>query len=220
MREHVSSILIVLYAHVSSTKYIVSVDSTKKNIVVWFTVHAFINLIVVLFTTPSLFATLINPTKSLNVEYHENTIASSRFPMCLVIWLHLYHIFLHSLSHEDVFHHFVFISLLAFPGYYYDWGVLGNFQLFFISGLPGGLIYALLAFQKCGYFLHVHEPTFSAKMNVFIRMPGVLIANICLFYCMIHEFYSAPLWALVIQLIFSPFNAIYYAHQSMTRMNI
>jgi hypothetical protein len=41
------------------------------------------------------------------------------------------------LGPADYFHHCLFIPTISFPGQYYKWGPLANFQAFFISGLPG-----------------------------------------------------------------------------------
>ena len=49
------------------------------------------------------------------------------------------------LSGAEMFHHLLFIPTLGFPGQLFNWGATGNFQAFFISGLPGGIDYFLLS---------------------------------------------------------------------------
>lgn len=148
MLDSILSITCLAIVHkVSLTIYFDDIQKTRR--VQWFVVHALVNGLISFLTIPSLFITLYSPFQSL---LHEG-IASTKFPMCLVLWLHAYHILYHNLTSQDIFHHFIFISFLTYPGYFYFWGCLGNFQLFFICGLPGCLIYALLAAQKCGVFL-------------------------------------------------------------------
>ena len=139
------------------------------------------------------------------------------FPMCIILWIHFYHVVFFKLTNEDMFHHVLFVSLLPLPGYVYDWGILKNCLAFFICGFPGALIYTLLVFQKCGYFINIKEEKFSAFVNIFIRTPGILISAIILYKCYINGVCLAPTWAVVLQFIIGPFNAVYYTKQSIER---
>jgi hypothetical protein len=216
MNNHTFSLIVLLSCDILSRGITYNIYY-KKEYIRWFFVHAIVNLLITVHTTHSLFATLSNPLESLNPFLHKG---ETEFPMCLALWLHFYHIVCYKLSKEDIFHHALFCSLLTLPGYYYEWGVLGNFGLFFICGLPGGLIYLLLFLQKIGFLVYIREPVFSAYINTFVRAPGILIANFIILISLLRgSVYHSPLWAMLIQLIFGPFNAIYYANQSIKRAN-
>lgn len=70
---------------------------------------------------------------------------------CLIFAIHAYHIVGFKLSSEDLFHHIMFVPIIVGVHFIYPWGAVGNMLSFFISGLPGGLSYFLLAAVKvCG----------------------------------------------------------------------
>jgi hypothetical protein len=153
---------------------------------------------------------------SSSYEYQKE-LGITKFSMCLSIWIHIYHALFYNLSKEDLFHHIIFATLLPVPGYIYDWGTISNCNLFFICGLPGGMIYALLTLQKCGYLLKLNEPYFSMVINVFLRCPGILACSIVLSYNLWNGNVNVPLPFTIIQILLCPFNAIYYTNQSIRR---
>ena len=51
----------------------------------------------------------------------------------------------------------------------------------FISGLPGGVSYFLLAMQKMGICSPIVEKRITANMNAWVRLPGILMTSF-LFY--------------------------------------
>ena len=85
------------------------------------------------------------------------------------------------LSGADYFHHLVFIPTIAFPGQVFRWGALGNFQAFFISGLPGGLDYCMLGLQKVGMLNAMTEKRVNANLNTWLRTPGILTSTVLLY---------------------------------------
>lgn len=121
------------------------------------------------------------------------------------------------LSVADTLHHGVFVPFLALPGYMYEWGALGNFQLFFICGVPGGVIYYTLVLHRCGALLRVREPELSYALNVYMRLPGILAAQMCMVLCLASGTVQAPTWAAVAQLVLGTANAVKYASESRTR---
>jgi len=111
----------------------------------------------------------------------------------------------------------LFVTFLPLPGYIFDWGIIGNCNLFFICGLPGFLIYLVLILHKCGMFLTIDEPRFSAFVNVLFRCPGIILSSMVLLQNTISGVCTAPIIAIVIQISLGCFNALYYAHQSIER---
>lgn len=216
MNEHIISWIIIILSHIPSS-FVTPLDSSKKKMVQWFSTHALVNMVISYWTYNAVYLTIVDPYNSYNVKAHKETIENSNVPICLALWLHVYHVLFYKLTREDVFHHFLFATFLAIPGYYYEWGILRNCNLFFICGLPGGLIYALLALQKCGYLLSIPEQYFSLLMNGFIRCPGCLFSSFLLFKCFIENSYEANCIAFIIQLVLTPYNAVYYTIQSIKR---
>lgn len=213
--DHVLSCSCIIFSHLVST-FFIPLNSYKRKQITWFSIHAFVNFVISYYSFTCVYYTLLYPEKSTQYEYQKE-LKITKFPMCLSIWIHIYHALFYNLSNEDLFHHVLFATLLPVPGYIYDWGIISNCNLFFICGLPGGLIYMLLAFQKCGYFLNVNEPYFSMIVNVFIRCPGILISSTILCYNLYIDNIDVPLLFSLIQVVLCPFNAIYYTHQSVIR---
>ena len=203
---HAYAIGTLLAAHVASLRYTQVYNNTR-----WFFVHFVVNSIIFVFTIPHVLAAFFDIANLSQGETY-----AQKFPIVLALWVHLYHFLFFKMTKEDVFHHLVFIPTIALPGYMYDWAGIGNIQLFFICGFPGGVIYLVLFLQKTSS-LYLNEPKISAIMNVCCRMPGVLIANGLLVHAYRNDHVSPPLWAFLLQVVLAPMNSIYYARQSYKR---
>ena len=141
----------------------------------------------------------------------------SALPITLTVALHAWHAIAYDLSRGDRFHHGLFIPLIGVPGCLYDWGRCGNAQLFFMSGAPGGAVYALLVLQTCNLVLSIQEPAFTAIVTSFVRLPGSLLACAQLLLALRAGSLHVPAAAAIVQLGLSPFNAFYYAAQTTLR---
>lgn len=128
----------------------------------------------------------------------------------------MYHVVAYRMRFEDAWHHFVFVPTIGLPGYLYDWAAFGNLQLFFICGIPGMVIYAVLVSQRVGR-VRFDEPLLSAAINICVRAPGILAANALLCHAIWNDAIHPPRIAWALQLTLAPTNAIYYAHQSWSR---
>ena len=51
---------------------------------------------------------------------------------------------------------------------------------FFVCGLPGGLDYCMLAAVKLGLMTSMTEKRWNARINVWMRSPGLLLTSFCL----------------------------------------
>jgi hypothetical protein len=182
----------------------------------WFIEHAIVNYIISMISFPHIIHAVEDVNKVLDSNHHGDT----RRPLCLAVLLHVYHALFFGLSAQDILHHVIFVSLLAIPGLAWQWGVLGSCQCFFICGLPGAIIYTLLAFRRLGYMCSVNEPMVSYIMNMLVRAPGILLCTITFLYTAWrgNPLPNAPMFAWGLQILLSPINAIYYAHQSRRRL--
>jgi hypothetical protein len=88
-----------------------------------------------------------------------------------------------------------------------------NFISFFMSGLPGGITYAMLTCVKNGWISSYTEKRASVYINNYVRMPGmmygVFLAYIACINGNISPFIAFPLCTLV------AFNSIYYNTMSV-----
>ena len=143
---------------------------------------------------------------------------TSRDASIFAVSVHVYHAVAFSLSCEDRLHHTLFAGIMgsltaSFPSH------ASNAALFFMSGLPGGLIYSLLVARRCGHFRFVNEPLFSAIVNIFARLLGIVVCLICFVYGLLSESQArqTPLSIGVLQFVLCLGNGLYYTHQSVVR---
>eukprot|EP00941_MAST-03F_sp_MAST-3F-sp1_P001519 g1519.t1 len=183
----------------------------------WFFCHAFANFLVVCTAIPGMWEILRDPLNALNADKHPDRSmfgSGSPYPLTIVSTVHVYHMIGgFSLTGADYFHHFMFIPTLAFPGQVFKWGALGNWQAFFLSGFPGGVDYFLLGLVKCNLFDRMREKRWSSNLNCWCRSPGTIICNVLLYIGIQNGHYvgNVPLWAVALQVVLPPFNAIYYS---------
>lgn len=216
--EHLVALWILSNVRFLVRTVLIPRNARKHESTCWFAEHALVNALLTVLAWPGLLATMRAPEQSMDATLHANTWAASSMPMCVTVWLHAYHAICYDLSWEDRFHHGVFIATLAVPGWRYRWGALGNAQLFWICGLPGGLLYGLLAAQRCNRLAFLSEPKVSAWINVVLRCPGILLCSWSMVYSLVNgALPEAPVWAITLQLILGPINAVYYAVQSVQR---
>lgn len=116
---------------------IVPSSTRKRHESTWFLMHAFVNAIIAWQTFPCVVALLTHPS---SLYQSPHPLIGGRFPICLAINVHVYHMAMFEMRREDLLHHGVFLPTIAIPGYLFHWGDVGNLQLFFICGLPGFVI--------------------------------------------------------------------------------
>jgi len=184
----------------------------------WFFLHSCANVLVVLTALSSFAAVLRDPLHAMDAEVNSDTSMfgnASPFPLTIINAVHVYHLVGFKLNAGERFHHLLFIPLLGFPGQIFRWGALGNFQAFFISGLPGAIDYGLLGLQKIGKCSPLTEKRVNANLNVWCRGPGIGAAVLLLYQALMYGHYHVPLWAAALQLVLPPYNALYYGKQAV-----
>ena len=151
----------------------------------WFFVHSFANLFVCAMAFNSMRAVLTDPFYALDASHHPNTSpfgAGTQWPLTIINSVHVYHMIGgFRLGPADYFHHCLFIPTISFPGQYYKWGPLANFQAFFISGMPGGIDYFLLGLLKLGLISPLFEKRVNSNLNVWLRVPGILLSTMLMY---------------------------------------
>jgi hypothetical protein len=109
----------------------------------WFTLHTVVNVFVVLLSAQDTYATLADPVHAVGGP-------ASTLAISIIIALHAYHAVYFTLDAVDIIHHVVSVGILGPLAVWYRPGVFLNYVCFFVSGLPGGIDYAMLALVKHG----------------------------------------------------------------------
>jgi hypothetical protein len=88
--------------------------------------------------------------------------------------LHFYHCILYwrKFRFDDWLHHILMIAVALPIGTFLDSHTLTAFSLFFTTGLPGGIDYALLFGVRNGWVDRMTEKKVNRALNVWIRSPG------------------------------------------------
>lgn len=135
----------------------------------YYAVHALHNTAIAYTTAPDIYNTFTD-LHGLD-KYSTNYLAVQ-----LCVALHLYHIALYwqKFRLDDWLHHGLMIGVaiplgLAVPAYTFM-----GFSLFFTTGLPGGIDYALLFAVRNGYLEKNTEKSINTFLNVWIRSPGCM----------------------------------------------
>lgn len=136
----------------------------------WFTLHAAVNALVVVISAKDTWTTLADPINSLSGP-------TSTLAISLVIALHIYHTIYFRLTAIDVVHHVVSVGILGPLAVWYRPGVFINYVCFFVSGLPGGIDYAMLALVKHGHLDPLTEKFVNCKINVWCRGPFLVAGS-------------------------------------------
>lgn len=185
--------------------------ASHKNETHWWLLHILCNIVVASLVWSDIMILYDAPEKGADI--------TSRDASIFAVSVHVYHSVAFSLSWEDRFHHTMFAGIMggltaSFPSH------ASNAALFFLSGLPGGLIYFLLVARRCGSLQIVNEPLFSAIVNMFVRLLGIVLCLICFVCGLFSESQSRrpPPWIGTLQFLLCLGNGVYYTHQSFVRV--
>lgn len=134
---------------------------------VYYAVHTLHNAAIVYFTAPEVATTVLH-FKELE-SYPTNMTAIN-----LCYGLHLYHCLLYwrKFRFDDWLHHGLMIAIALPIGTFLDTHTLTGVSLFFTTGLPGGIDYALLFGVRNGWVGRMTEKSVNRALNVWIRSPG------------------------------------------------
>jgi len=190
----------------------------------WFLLHWAANMFVCLTALIPLYTAFTDPYNAASAEkYSDDGIfaAGSAWPLTFVNAVHVYHMIGgFSLSSADYFHHLLFIPLLGFPGQVLSWGPAQAAGAFFISGLPGGLTYLMLAMVKLGWMNSIKEKRVTANLNSWVRVPGILITSFLVYQAAIYGNHSLNVWFMVPSMLLGPYNALYYNKQAVANFTV
>ncbi len=134
---------------------------------VYYAVHSLHNLVMVYLTWEDLLAVFTNLSALGDVNVNTNAAA-----ICFA--LHFYHIALYAskFRFDDWLHHILMIFIALPIGLSMPVTPLLGYSLFFTTGLPGMIDYALLFGVRNGWVDRLTEKQINGALNVWIRSPG------------------------------------------------
>jgi len=147
------------------------------------------------------------------------TMNHSNIPSLTTYSLHIYHFiyYFKSLKLDDYLHHILMVGFCLPVGNYIQSGLLLNYSLFFLTGLPGGIDYLLLFLNRNNLLIDKYtEKTINSYLNLWIRLPGCISQSTLtiLIYFKNKHLYSLDLKVLILMvLLLVSWNGIYFMNQ-------
>jgi hypothetical protein len=135
----------------------------------YYALHVVHNAIVVWMTAPDVVATFTDVHNL--TAYPTNTAAAA-----LVAAFHAYHVVRYwgKLNTDDWAHHGCMIGVAIPIGLFFGAGPLMGCSLFFATGLPGGLSYAILLAAWNGWLHRLTVKRWNSRIHTWLRAPGCL----------------------------------------------
>jgi len=149
-----------------------SLDTYIKNkgyVKQYYAVHVIHNIGIVALTLPDLYRSFFYVHEVISFPLNFAAIY-------LCVALHLYHIidYWSVLRFDDWLHHGLMIGVAIPLGMSVPAGALFGTNLFFTTGLPGGISYALLFAERNGLMIKPRVQALNAIAHMWIRAPGCI----------------------------------------------
>ncbi len=134
---------------------------------VYYAVHSLHNAAIVYSTANEVVMSLTN----FPIAIHQPV---NMFALQICAALHVYHIlyYYQKFRFDDWLHHGLMIGIALPIGGMVQSGTMLGFSLFFTTGLPGGIDYAMLFLTRNFWLRRDVEKRINAWLNVWIRSPG------------------------------------------------
>ncbi len=186
--------------------FISRTEQFKRDNARWYLMHFITNMYIVWHTSADMLSVVMNPL--ININHPINN------PMFIVSALHLYHMisFYKKMTFDDWWHHILNCFVVTILTYYYKLGIMINYFLFYMCGLPGGIDYGLLTLNELGIISRMREKSINRYLNMWIRLPGVMYGCV-IGWIAIMTNNSGGLSPLVVMFIgcLNLYNSIYFA---------
>ena len=176
---------------------------------VYYAIHAAHNAAIVGITGNEVIQALTN--------FEASIVAPQNFrALQLVFALHFYHIaaYWRKFRTDDWLHHILMIGIALPIGGLVPAGGLLGYSLFFTTGLPGGIDYALLFLNRNGWLHRNVEKRVNTWLNVWIRSPGtVSLATLTALRLSREVPYTSLWWGGIITGVLNYWNGQYFMQQ-------
>jgi hypothetical protein len=175
-----------------SSFYLLDLSLTKFTPIdgIYYLIHSLHNGVIVYLTGYEVYKTLTDfkyvlssPKNMLALEF--------------VFALHFYHIarYWRKFRFDDWLHHILMIGIALPIGWIADSRSLLGYSLFFTTGLPGGIDYALLCLTRNNLLNKTTEKNINAWLNTWIRSPGCIShATLTLMLISIESIMFSQMW--------------------------
>uniref|UniRef100_A0A6C0JZ33 TLC domain-containing protein n=1 Tax=viral metagenome TaxID=1070528 RepID=A0A6C0JZ33_9ZZZZ len=175
----------------------------------YYAVHALHNALIVYATGSDLVHTF---TDLYNLQMY----ATNWFAIQLCFALHLYHCALYwkSFRSDDWLHHGLMIGVALPIGCIPEAHTFTGMSLFFTTGLPGGIDYALLFSVRNGWIDRHTEKRINAFLNVWIRSPGCMAMAALSIACNLSQ--PSVYWITLLPSLLNYWNGQYFMQQVLT----
>lgn len=133
----------------------------------YYAVHVFHNATIVAVTARDVYASF--------TDFHNITAYPTAWTAVFLCYaLHLYHLYVyHKAFHlDDWLHHGLMVALALPLGSTVAAGALMGATLFFTTGLPGGINYAMLFAERNGWITRAMEKRVNKPVHIWLRGPG------------------------------------------------
>ena len=146
-----------------SLNYFTSLDG------IYYLLHSLHNGVIIYLTGQEVFNTLTD------FNYIHSS-SKNMLALECVFALHLYHlaVYWRKFRMDDWLHHILMIGIALPIGWITNSKSLLGYSLFFTTGLPGGIDYALLFLNRNNWLNRNTEKAINAWLNTWIRSPGCI----------------------------------------------
>lgn len=181
----------------------------------WFQLHAFVNMIITIFSFKDIVFVISDPLKAI-------TVYCDRQVSLLALTLHFYHmIAFKKITRMDYIHHFLSAFLMGIPSTLFYHNKLLNACNFFVCGFPGFCNYACLTAVKHGLIKKITEKKISSLLNVYIRQPGILFIIVLNYIAARYKYDPyTPIWLFYIINTILFWNANFFSYEAIYNYGI
>ena len=173
----------------------------------YYILHTVTNAICVFLTFDGMLKTILDPIEAGKGIAHLNG-------YLVVTALHIYHVLAFPLNFQDWLHHFLMIGIVGPITFSFARGPICDYCSFFISGLPGGIDYAMLSLVKNGKLSKMVEKRVNAAINTWIRVPFTVIGGFILFQFQLYYDLNRGEQAMIITVaLLVGWNAVFYGRR-------
>ena len=173
----------------------------------YYILHTVTNAICVILTFEGMLKTILDPVNAGKGQAHLNG-------YLVVTGLHIYHVLAFPLNFQDWLHHFLMIGIVGPITFSFARGPICDYCSFFISGLPGGIDYAMLSLVKNGKLSKMVEKRVNAAINTWIRVPFTVIGGFILFQFQLYYDLNRGEQAMIITVaLLVGWNAVFYGRR-------
>eukprot|EP01065_Artemidia_motanka_P043373 TRINITY_DN6002_c0_g1_i1.p2 TRINITY_DN6002_c0_g1~~TRINITY_DN6002_c0_g1_i1.p2 ORF type:complete len:327 (+),score=131.20 TRINITY_DN6002_c0_g1_i1:105-1085(+) len=151
--------------------YVAHFAYLRRTLSPYYIAHTVVNGAICVFAFNDLWWVMTDPAEALRAQ----VAFGGTLPLELCAALHFYHVFAYTdLRFVDYLHHVLMVFICMPIFYAAEYGPLQNYSMFFISGLPGGVDYAMLAFVRSGKLRKITEKKWNTSLNVWLRSPFLI----------------------------------------------